>query len=159
MQREFTDQLNQCRGIIYKVIRLYVNDAEDEKDLFQEIVFQAWKSYPRFDGRSKFSTWLYRVSLNTVLTFKRRPAPVERIENLERVAGANDPHEKREATEALYLAIRALSEIDRMIVTLHLDGYENEEIADISGLSKNNVAVRLHRTKETLTKKLKDQAV
>ncbi len=159
MQREFTEQLNQCRGIIYKVIRLYVNNAEDEKDLFQEIVFQAWKSYPRFDGRSKFSTWLYRVSLNTVLTFKRRPAPVDRIENLERVAGANDPHEKREATEALYLAIRALSEIDRMIVTLHLDGYENEEIADISGLSKNNVAVRLHRTKETLTKKLKDQEV
>jgi RNA polymerase sigma factor (sigma-70 family) len=159
VQREFTEQLNQCRGIIYKVIRLYVNNAEDEKDLFQEIVFQAWKSYPRFDGRSKFSTWLYRVSLNTVLTFKRRPAPVDRIENLERVAGANDPHEKREATEALYLAIRALSEIDRMIVTLHLDGYENEEIADISGLSKNNVAVRLHRTKETLTKKLKDQEV
>lgn len=159
MQREFTEQLDQCRGIIFKVIRLYVNDAEDEKDLFQEIVFQAWKSYPRFDGRSKFSTWLYRVSLNTVLTFKRRPAPVDRMENLERIAGANDPHEKREATEALYLAIRALSEIDRMIVTLHLDGYENEEIAEISGLSKNNVAVRLHRIKETLTKKLKDLEV
>jgi RNA polymerase sigma-70 factor (ECF subfamily) len=61
-----------------------------------------------------------------------------------------------EETEALYIAIRELNEIDRMIVTLHLDGYENEEIAEISGLTKNNTAVKLHRIKETLTKKLKD---
>jgi RNA polymerase sigma-70 factor (ECF subfamily) len=60
-----------------------------------------------------------------------------------------------EETEALYIAIRELNEIDRMIVTLHLDGYENEEIAEISGLTKNNTAVKLHRIKETLTKKLK----
>ena len=60
-----------------------------------------------------------------------------------------------EETEALYIAIRELNEIDRMIVSLHLDGYENEEIADISGLTKNNVAVKLHRIKEALTKKLK----
>jgi len=159
VERVFSDQLNQCRGIIFKVIRLYVHDPEDEKDLFQEIVYQAWKSYPRFDGRSKFSTWLYRVSLNTVLTFKRRPAPIDRVANLERVGGTSDPYEQREATEALYQAIRALGEIDRMIVTLHLDGYTNEEIAEISGLSKNHVAVRLHRTKEILTKRLKDPEV
>ncbi|MFN5169930.1 MAG: RNA polymerase sigma factor [Cyclobacteriaceae bacterium] len=156
MQKEFTAQIDQNRGIIFKVIRLYVNDPEDEKDLFQEIVFQAWKSYPRFNGQSKFSTWLYRVGLNTVLTFRRRPAPVDRVEDLERVGGTSAPHERHEATEALYQAIRQLNEIDRMIVTLHLDGYENEEIADISGLTKNNVAVRLHRLKEVLTEKLKD---
>ena len=156
MQKEFTAQIDQNRGIIFKVIRLYVNDPEDEKDLFQEIVFQAWKSYPRFNGQSKFSTWLYRVGLNTVLTFRRRPAPVDRVEDLERVGGVSAPHERQEATEALYQAIRQLNEIDRMIVTLHLDGYENEEIADISGLTKNNVAVRLHRLKEVLTEKLKD---
>lgn len=157
LREEFTAHIDQNRGIIFKVIRLYVNDPEDEKDLFQEIVFQAWKSYPRFDGRSKFSTWLYRVSLNTVLTFKRRPAPVDRVENLERIGGAADPHERQEATEALYQAIRALHEVDRMIVTLHLDGYDNEEISTISGLTKNNVAVRLHRSKESLTQKLRNQ--
>lgn len=157
MQKEFTAHIEQNRGIIFKVIRLYVNDAEDEKDLFQEIVFQAWKSYPRFDGRSKFSTWLYRVGLNTVLTFKRRPAPVDRVDDLERVGGVSTPHERQEATEALYQAIRQLNEVDRMIVTLHLDGYENEEIAGISGLTKNNVAVRLHRSKETLMDQLKDK--
>ncbi|MFM8832347.1 MAG: RNA polymerase sigma factor, partial [Cytophagales bacterium] len=67
-EREFTALVEQNRGIIHKVIRLYIRDEEDERDLFQEILFQSWRSYPRFDGRSKFSTWLYRVSLNTVLT-------------------------------------------------------------------------------------------
>jgi RNA polymerase sigma-70 factor (ECF subfamily) len=154
-EREFTNQIESCRGIIFKVIRLYVNDEEDEKDLFQEILFQAWKSFPRFDGRSKFSTWLYRVSLNTVLTFKRRPAKVVTHENFESLPIAAEKGNS-EDTEALYLAIRELNEIDRMIVSLHLDGYENEEIAEISGLTKNNTAVKLHRIKETLTKKLKD---
>ena len=154
-EREFTNQIESCRVIIFKVIRLYVNDEEDEKDLFQEILFQAWKSFPRFDGRSKFSTWLYRVSLNTVLTFKRRPAKVVTHENFESLQVAAEKSNTEE-TEALYLAIRALNEIDRMIISLHLDGYENEEIAEISGLTKNNTAVKLHRIKEMLTKKLKD---
>jgi RNA polymerase sigma-70 factor, ECF subfamily len=135
------------------VIRLYINHEEDEKDLFQEILFQAWKSFPNFDGRSKFSTWLYRVSLNTVLTFKRRPVKVEVRENLESL-NHSEKMEKDES-EALYYAIRQLNEIDRMIITLHLDGYENEEIAEISGLTKNNTAVKLHRIKDSLIKTLK----
>lgn len=157
MQKEFTANIEENRGIIFKVIRLYVNNPEDEKDLFQEIVYQAWKSFPRFDGRAKFSTWLYRLALNTVLTFKRRPAKVDRVDDLESIGGITEPHEGQAVTEALYTAIRALNEIDRMIVTLHLDGYENDEIAGISGITKNNVAVRLHRAKEILIEKLKDK--
>jgi RNA polymerase sigma-70 factor, ECF subfamily len=153
-EKEFVALINQNRGIIYKVIRLYINHEEDERDLFQEILFQAWKSYPRFDGRSKFSTWLYRVGLNTVLTFKRRPIVVVPHEDLASLNLANAKTNVDES-EALYLAIRQLPEIDRMIITLHLDGYENEETADITGLTKNNVAVKLHRIKETLTKMLK----
>lgn len=154
LQREFTALINQNRGIIYKVIRLYIANEEDERDLFQEILFQAWKSYPRFDGRSKFSTWLYRVGLNTVLTFKRRPVVVVPHEDLASL-NLSTTKTNTDESEALYLAIRQLPEIDRMIVTLHLDGYENEEIADITGLTKNNVAVKLHRIKEAITKKLK----
>ncbi|MBX2957618.1 MAG: sigma-70 family RNA polymerase sigma factor [Cyclobacteriaceae bacterium] len=154
-EKEFTALMRENRGIIFKVIRLYVNHPEDEQDLFQEIHLQAWRSYARFNGLSKFSTWLYRVSLNTVLTFKRRQVLVKPSEHLEKFGGTHDPHGRTEDSEALYLAIRGLSEIDRMIITLHLDGYENEEVAEISGLTKNNVAVKLHRIKETLTKKLK----
>ncbi len=152
--KEFTELIDQNRGIIYKVIRLYVNHEEDERDLFQEILFQAWKSYPRFAGQSKFSTWLYRVGLNTVLTFKRRPQLVTPLEDLTSLNVANDGTYADES-EALYHAIRDLNELDRMIISLHLDGYENEEIADITGLTKNNTAVKLHRIKEALIKKLK----
>ena len=152
-EKVFLDLIEQNRGIIFKVIRLYVRHSEDERDLFQEILFQAWKSYPRFDGRSKFSTWLYRVSLNTVLTFKRRPALVETREELE--SSESVSRDQQEETEALYQAILELTEIDRMIITLHLDGYENEEIADITGLTKNNVAVKLHRAKSTVIEKMK----
>ena len=152
-EKVFLDLIEQNRGIIFKVIRLYIRHSEDERDLFQEILFQAWKSYPRFDGRSKFSTWLYRVSLNTVLTFKRRPALVETREELE--SSESVSRDQQEETEALYQAILELSEIDRMIITLHLDGYENEEIAEITGLTKNNVAVKLHRAKSAVIEKMK----
>jgi RNA polymerase sigma-70 factor, ECF subfamily len=152
-EQEFTAYIQQSRGIIFKVIRLYVNHPEDEKDLYQEIVFQAWKSFPRFEGRSKFSTWLYRIGLNTVLTFRRRPAIVRTHEDLSHLY-VEAPSVSPES-EVLYMAIRSLQEIDRMIVTLHLDGYDNEEIAEISGLTKNNIAVKLHRIRETLTKKVK----
>jgi RNA polymerase sigma-70 factor, ECF subfamily len=152
-EKEFLTLIEQNRGIIFKVIRLYVRHAEDERDLFQEILFQAWKSYPRFDGRAKFSTWLYRVSLNTVLTFKRRPALVETREVLESKEVVT--RDRQEDTEMLYQAIWQLQEVDRMIITLHLDGYENDEIADITGLTKNNVAVKLHRSKTVIVEKLK----
>lgn len=152
-EKVFLDLIENNRGIIFKVIRLYVRHAEDERDLFQEILFQAWKSYPRFDGRSKFSTWLYRVSLNTVLTFKRRPQLVESRDELESPEVVTN--DKQEETEMLYTAIFQLNEIDRMIVTLHLDGYENEEIAEITGLTKSHVAVKLHRSKNEIVAKLK----
>ncbi len=152
-EKEFLALVEQNRGIIFKVIRLYVRHSEDERDLFQEILFQSWKSYPRFDGRSKFSTWLYRVSLNTVLTFKRRPILVETREVLDSKEVVTN--QKQEDTEMLYNAIMNLPEIERMIITLHLDGYENEEIAEITGLTKNNVAVKLHRSKTTVIEKLK----
>ncbi len=153
--RTFTELIDQNRGIIYKVIRLYVRHEEDEQDLFQEILFQAWKSFPNFKGNSKFSTWLYRVALNTVLTFKRRPQLVVPYEDLTLLKIASVEKNQIDESEALYIAIRELNEVDRMIVTLHLDGYENEEIADISGLTKNNTAVKLHRIKEVLMQKLK----
>jgi len=153
--KEFTREIEKCKGIILKVIRLYVDNKEEERDLFQEIVFQAWKSYPRFSGRSKFSTWLYRIALNTVLTFRRKPKLITPHEDLASLNIAQDKTHADES-EALYHAIRQLNELDRMIISLHLDGYENEEIAEITGLTKNNTAVKIHRIKEYLIEKLKD---
>jgi len=137
------------------VIRLYVQHPEDEKDLVQEITFQAWKSLPGFKGDSKFSTWLYRVALNTVLSFKRRAQIVTPVADLSALNAASRDINFSDETEALYVAIRSLPEIDRIIVTLHLEGYQNEEIASITGLSKNNTAVKLHRIKDSLIKRLR----
>lgn len=156
-EKEFIALIQEHRGIIYKVIRLYVRHEEDEQDLFQEIIYQAWRSMPHFKGNAKFSTWLYRVALNTVLSFKRRPQLVVPYENLASLKSSTEIVKPSDDAEALYLAIRELNEIDRMIISLHLEGYENEEIADMAGLTKNNAAVKLHRIRETLTKRLKHE--
>jgi len=149
-EQAFLSLVQNHSGIIHKVIRLYVDHEEDRKDLYQEILCQVWISMERFDQRSKFSTWLYKVGLNTVLTFKRKEKQA-----MATVAEEMVFTEPSDEAERLLAAIKHLSEIDRLIITLHLEGYENEEIADITGISKNNVAVKLHRIKAVLLQKLK----
>lgn len=153
LQSVYMTLIRENSGIIHKVIRLYIDNAEDQKDLYQEILLQAWHSFTRFDGRSKFSTWLYKVSLNTVLTFRRKNDRLP-TDELEKAAYKVIPGEKNDDTELLLMAIKEMGETDRAIISLHLDGYENEEIADITGLTKNHVAVKLHRIKQQLIKKL-----
>jgi len=153
LQTTYMTLVKDNAGIIYKVIRLYIDDPEDQKDLYQEILLQAWHSFTRFDGRSKFSTWLYKVSLNTVLTYRRKNDRMK-TDDLDKASGQAAPAGRSDDTEILMTAIRELGETDRAIVSLHLDGYENEEIAEITGLTKNHVAVKLHRIKQQLTKKI-----
>lgn len=155
MEKEFVQLVQKNAGIIHKVIQLYVDHPEDRRDLYQEVLLQAWKSYASFKGEAAFSTWLYRISLNTVLTFRRRQRiPLSELKSeFDRPAepGSHSP----EDSELLLLAIKELNEIDRLIITLHLDGYDNEEIAQVTGLNKNNTTVRLHRAKQTLIQRLK----
>lgn len=153
LQSTYMTLIKENSGIIHKVIRLYIDNSEDQKDLYQEVLLQAWHSFTRFDGRSKFSTWLYKVSLNTVLTFRRKNDRLP-TDDLEKAAYKAAQGEKNDDTELLLMAIKEMGETDRAIVSLHLDGYENEEIADITGLTKNHVAVKLHRIKQQLVKKL-----
>ena len=151
-EREFITLVQKHSGIIRRILYLYVDDPEDQKDLEQEIRLQAWKSLGRFRKDAAFSTWLYRVALNTVLTFRRRQTPpsssLDRVDMMTEVSGLSDH------SELLLRAIKGLSDIDKTIITLHLEDYDHPEIADITGLTKNNVAVKLHRIKEALKKKL-----
>lgn len=149
-EQAFLSLVQAHSGIIHKVIRLYVDHEEDRKDLYQEILCQVWISMERFDQRSKFSTWLYKVGLNTVLTFKRKEK-----KPMATVADDMAFSEPSDEAERLLVAIKHLEEIDRLIITLHLEGYENDEVAEITGISKNYVAVKLHRIKGELMKKLK----
>lgn len=155
MEKEFVQLVQKNAGIIHKVIQLYVDHPEDRRDLYQEVLLQAWKSYASFKGEAAFSTWLYRISLNTVLTFRRRQRiPLSEL-NSQFDRAADTSGATPEDSELLLLAIKELNEIDRLIVTLHLDGYDNEEIAQVTGLNKNNTTVRLHRAKQTLIQRLK----
>lgn len=152
----FLEAVKNSQGIIYKLVGLYANDAEERKDLYQEVLLQAWKSWPGFRGDSKFSTWLYRISLNTILTQKRKPLRIAYMESLETVDfGSSEQSVKKEETERLRKAIRSLPETDRALVSMHLDGYENPEIAAVLGISVNHVAVKLHRCKQQLANLLK----
>lgn len=153
----FMELMKQHEGIVFKLVNLYATDSEDRKDLVQEIMYQAWKGYSKFEGRSSFSTWLYRICLNTIFTQKRKKHPVDYKESLELVSPAveNQVTGSLEA-KALYAAVRSLPEADRAIISLHLDGYDHSDIADIIGLSDGNVRVKLHRIKKQLTNMLKD---
>lgn len=153
----FMELMKQHEGIVFKLVNLYATDLEDRKDLVQEIMYQAWKGYAKFEGRSSFSTWLYRICLNTIFTQKRKKHPIEYKESLDLIS----PKVENQVTgsmeaKALYAAVRALPEADRAIISLHLDGYDHADIADIIGLSEGNVRVKLHRIKKQLTIMLKD---
>ncbi len=145
---EFIDLVKTNKGVIYKLIHLYVDDAELKKDLYQEILYNAWKAWPNFRADAKFSTWLYRVSLNTLLTYLKKSQRLQYTELPDDVPLLNNS--KHPESERLYLAIRTLVPTDRAIISMHLEGYNNPEIAEAIGLQANNIGVKLHRIKEKL---------
>lgn len=142
-QQEFLAAVRSHEGIVRKVLYLYTDTPADRDDLYQEILYQAWKSYARFKGQSKFSTWLYRVSLNTAMVYRRhldRTKQSRGIEERDRISPPPD-----DARQQLLWAIRQLEKADRSLILLHLEGYDNGEIADMTGLKKNHIGVKLHR--------------
>jgi RNA polymerase sigma-70 factor (ECF subfamily) len=154
-EKVFLSQLKDHQHIIYKLVHLYANSAEDKKDIYQEIVLQAWKTYPSFRGDARFSTWLYRLSLNTIFTIKRNKGKVYYTDTAsfeEGLSSTTDWDDK----ERLYQAIRTLPETERAIISLHLDGYDNQEISEMLGITPNLAAVKLHRSKKHLSTLLKN---
>jgi RNA polymerase sigma factor (sigma-70 family) len=154
-QKEFLSQLKEHQNIIYKLVHLYANNEEDKKDLYQEIVLQAWKTYPAFRGDAKFSTWLYRLCLNTIFTLQRKTSRIDytdtaKFEETHFVAAGSDEAER------LYKAIRTLPETERAIISLHLDGYDNKEVGELLGITPNSAGVKLYRIKQQLATLLKN---
>jgi len=150
-EKSYLQKIEEHKGIILKVVNLYADDTEDRKDLYQEIVFQSWSAYNRFEGNAKFSTWLYRISLNVALTFLNKAKKASKLKENAWQDIATEPQELSERADFLYRAIKQLTETDRSIIMLHLDGFDNTEISEITGLSKTNTNVKLHRIKQQLT--------
>jgi RNA polymerase sigma factor (sigma-70 family) len=157
----FIQQINQNLGITHKICRVYFTDADDREDVVQEMMYQLFKSYRSFDGRSKFSTWMYSVCLNTALTYRRKDIKQKHEPLTMSHDQLADPpaSNKDEEISMLFAAIATLSSLNKAIILLYLEDMSYEEIADITGLSKSNVGVRLVRIKRDLetemTKRIK----
>jgi RNA polymerase sigma factor (sigma-70 family) len=152
-EKEFISLLNEYQRIIHKVCNLYMDAHADREDLFQEITLQAWKAYGNFRGDAKFSTWLYRVALNTAITFFRKEKRQPDIFSTETIPDfrSNDAYDPiEEQVKAMYAAIGDLSKIDKAIVMLYLEDYSYNDIGDMMGITANNVAVKMNRIKTKL---------
>jgi RNA polymerase sigma-70 factor, ECF subfamily len=158
-----TTWLQEHRGIFVKVARAFARDAVEIAELQHEMVFQVWQSLRRFEEQSKPSTWIYRVCLNTALTWKRGSdrrerhlAPDADINGI--AATARTPAEtveQREWLDRLYDALQTLTVADRALVLLMLDGLSYREIADVTGMTDNHVGVALTRARKRLTAQMK----
>lgn len=132
---------------------MYMDDLEDRNDLIQEIVLQLWKSYERFEGNSQFSTWMYRVSLNTALTYfkqeKKKTDKYTFLENLDRIDEV-DSNEKETQLELFYKAVHELNKVEKALIFLFLEGQSHKEIGQNLGITEGNARVKLNRTKDKL---------
>lgn len=155
MQKEeaFVKIIKEHQALIYKVSALYTEQKQDQNDLYQEIVYQLWKSFDSFRSESKLSTWMYRVALNTAIgqlnKKKRRPHEVSlEIVNTPNTEGYDPILEER--IKLLHAQIQKLNILERGIILLVLEGKKYEEIAEITGFSTTNVGTRISRIKEKL---------
>jgi len=154
--RIFADWLASHKGILFKVVHAYAFEHADRQDLFQEIVIQIWHSVDAFRGDSSVPTWMYRVALNTAIAWTRKENRHQRGKQpLEIVAGllttsseARDPR-----VEWLYQQIAQLTDVDRSVALLLLDGFSYKEIAAIVGITESNVGVKINRIKSALAGK------
>lgn len=158
MEKEFVKIITENQGIIHKVCSVYCDSEEDRRDLFQEILTQLWKSYSSFREESKFTTWMYRVALNTAITsFKKTKRQPDQngltIDNVQLAHEEYDPTTD-EQMRLLHQAIARLSGIEKSIVLLFLENKSYEEIADITGITQNYVRVKMNRIKHKLKKQM-----
>ncbi|MTI41456.1 RNA polymerase sigma factor [Fulvivirga lutimaris] len=147
----FKDFVEENKGIIYKICRVYANDREELQDFVQEVTIQLWKSSQNFENRSKLSTWVYRVTLNVCLTLSRKnKRRVDTVGLLSTDYIDDTDNTEQEQISALYAAIRKLNDADKAITLLYLEDKSYQEIADILGITVSNVGVKITRVKSKL---------
>ena len=154
LEQVFEKLIKENELLVYKVCRIYAYNEADRQDLFQEIVIQLWKAYPRFKGQSKFSTWLYRVAINTAITGLRKEKhfirSYEPHELPTQIKDTNPNLQQEEQLQQLYRAIELLNDIEKAIVMLYLEDKSYEEMKDILGINEGALRVKMNRIKEKL---------
>lgn len=154
LEHKFVSNLEEHQNIVHKICSIYTNDQDGHNDLFQEIVIQLWKAYPKFRGDSKFSTWMYRVALNTAITLYRKSKRSIKTTEYEQVIFKIKSEEYDDETEQqlklMYKALKQLNDIDKALVFLYLEDKNYREIAETMGISEVNARVRMNRVKTKL---------
>lgn len=154
--------ISKHQNMIRKVAAIYYKNKADQEDAFQEIVLSLWKAYPTFEGRSKISTWIYRVALNTVLAgFRKVSNKVYHNRSDAELSEEIMEEGKKDLSEeisVLYQAIEGLSNIEKAIIMLYMEEKNYDDIADIMGMTKTNVGVKINRIKKKLRKLYKQVA-
>lgn len=158
-RRIFDAWLSQHRGLLFKVVHAYAFEANDRDDLFQEIVTQVWHSIPRFRAESSVTTWLYRVALNSSLSWSRRErkhrSRTQALDGTE--LALTEPIRGRDSRlDWLYEEIARMDHVDRSLTLLLLDGCSYRDMAATLGISENNIGVKLTRIKARLIEKAKE---
>ncbi|MGN7863408.1 RNA polymerase sigma factor [Chryseobacterium sp. 22458] len=154
LEQEFISKIEKHKGIIFKISKMYMSEEDDRNDLFQEITYQLWKAYPGFRGQSEFSTWLYRIALNTALIFlkseKRRSFIAN--EDFSKYALEQEDYDdqKEEKLTEMYQAIHQLNPIDKAFIFYYLEDFSGKQIADEMGISEGNARVKMNRAKNKL---------
>lgn len=159
VEQEFLSVIREYERVIYKVCYLYASPNAPLGDLYQDVVLNIWRAFPKFRKECKISTWIYRIALNTCISFIRKEKNVPEITTLTYEADwmieENDP--LHEMLKELYRMINQLGQLDKSIILLYLEEKSYEEIAEITGLTVTNVATKLSRIKDKLKKMKKEE--
>lgn len=154
LETSFVKQLQENQNLIHKICRLYTNSEDAHKDLFQEITIQLWKAFPQFRGDSKFTTWAYRVGLNTAITlYRKKTKTINTIEfdnKLHKIDQDEYNYEEEEHIKLLYQAVQQLNDIEKALVFMYLEDKDYSEIAETLGISEVNARVKMNRIKGKL---------
>jgi RNA polymerase sigma factor (sigma-70 family) len=155
LEKEFVKQLDENQNIVHKICRLYTNDQHAHNDLFQEVTVQLWRAYPKFRGDAKFSTWMYRVALNTAITLYRKSTRRVKTQDYEsvqfKIEDRQEEDEQMEQLTLLYGAVKQLNDIEKALVFLYLEDKNYREISETMGISEVNARVKMNRIKTKLT--------
>lgn len=156
LEQSFVQQLQTNQNIIHKICRLYTNDGDTHKDLFQEITIQLWKAFPKFRGDSKFSTWAYRVALNTAITLYRKSTKSVQTVDYEKqqyfLSQDEYNYEEEEQLKLMYKAVHQLNDIEKALIFMYLEDKDYTEISETLGISEVNARVKMNRIKGKLKK-------
>lgn len=159
VEQEFLTVVREYERVIYKVCYLYTTKNATLNDLYQDVILNLWKAYPKFRHECKISTWIYRIALNTCISFIRKEKNVPEIVTLtQEVNWMTEEHDSlQEMLRELYRMINQLGQLEKSIILLYLEEKSYDEIAEITGLTVTNVATRLSRIKDKLKKMKKEE--